>query len=200
MALVNEACYLEGIVPGEAILHSDNGSPIKGATMLSTLQRLGAVPSFSRPRGSDDNPYSEVQFRTLKYHPDYLDHAFPDLVRARAWVKQFARWYNTKHQHSSINFVTPHERHSGIDRDVLTSRDVVYNQAKRRRPNWWTRTTGNWTPVGAVTLHAFRPKQQTQPESITDSLKEDENRRATAAERGNIDPLERTIVDVTNTA
>ena len=70
-ALASEACYLEGVAPGDVVLHADNGAPMKGATMLATLHTLGVMASFSRPSVSDDNPFSEALFRTLKYRPQY---------------------------------------------------------------------------------------------------------------------------------
>ena len=75
------------------VLHSDNGGPMKGSTMLATLQRLGIVPSFSRPHVSDDNPYSEALFRTLKFRPEYPRGAFASLEAARQWVASFVAWY-----------------------------------------------------------------------------------------------------------
>src|SRR3546814_14877404 len=84
--------------------------------MLATLQKLGVVPSFSRPSVSDDNPYSEALFRTLKYTPAYPRKRFADIDQARAWVQGFVAWYNTEHRHSGIQFVTPAQRHAGADR------------------------------------------------------------------------------------
>ena len=78
-------------------LHSDNGAPMKGATLLATLERFGVAPSFSRPSVSDDNPYSESLFKTLKYRPSYPDSAFGGLDEARQWVGRFVQWYNTEH-------------------------------------------------------------------------------------------------------
>ncbi|MGZ8497138.1 MAG: integrase core domain-containing protein [Candidatus Binatia bacterium] len=80
-------------------LHADNGTPVKGATLLATLERLGIAPSFSRPRVSDDNPYSESLFKTLKYRPSYPETAFSGIEQAREWVSRFAKWYNTEHLH-----------------------------------------------------------------------------------------------------
>jgi transposase InsO family protein len=74
---------------------------MKGATMLATLQSLGVVASFSRPRVSDDNPFSESLFRTLKYRPEYPENAFSSLEEARVWVRDFVTWYNTEHSGSS---------------------------------------------------------------------------------------------------
>lgn len=160
-ALATEACYLEGITRETVlVLHADNGGPMKGASMLATLQSLGVVPSFSRPRVSDDNPFPEALFRTLKYRPDYPEQAFADLDEARAWVEQFVRWYNHEHQHSGIRFLTPHQRHSGQDLEILRHRHAVYQAARRRHPGRWSRTTRNWTPIGAVELISYRPKTE----------------------------------------
>ncbi|VAW51319.1 Mobile element protein [hydrothermal vent metagenome] len=105
--LMTDICQRESVKPNQVILHSDNGSPMKGATMQATLQALGVVPSFSRLSVSNDNPYSESLFRTLKYRPEYPENAFGDLSAARIWVKGFVGWYNDEHLHSSIKFITP---------------------------------------------------------------------------------------------
>lgn len=84
--LMRDICQSEGISAQQVTLHSDNGSPMKGATMLATLQQLGIAASFSRPAVSNDNPYSESLFKTLKYRPDYPLKAFKDLTCARQWV------------------------------------------------------------------------------------------------------------------
>ncbi len=83
--------------------------------MLATLQRLGVMPSFSRPSVSDDNPYSEALFKTLKYHPGFPDKPFKNLEEARKWVFGFEHWYNETHRHSALRFVTPGQRHRGED-------------------------------------------------------------------------------------
>ncbi len=109
-AEVFRKAYLrEGIAGDALVLHSDNGSPMKGATMLATLQRLGVMPSFSRPSVSDDNPYSEALFKTLKYHPGFPDKPFENLAEFRQWVAGFDHWYNELHLHSALRFVTPNQ-------------------------------------------------------------------------------------------
>ena len=133
--------------------HSDNGAPMKGNTLLATLQALGIVPSFSRPRVSDDNPFSEALFRTLKYRPAFPDGPFASLEAARAWVESFVAWYNTRHRHSGIRFVTPDERHFGREAEVLARRHELYQRARQRHPERWARTTRNWTPAGPVRLN-----------------------------------------------
>jgi putative transposase len=122
-------------------------------TMLATLQWLGIVPSFSRPHVCDDNPYSEALFRTLKQAPSYPSRPFPDLLAAQRWVADFVSWYNGAHHHSAIRYVTPDEGHFGRDQAVLARRHELYERAKRRRPERWSRGTRNWMPVGSVVLN-----------------------------------------------
>jgi transposase InsO family protein len=135
------------------VLHSDNGSPMKGATMLATLQRLGVVPSFSRPSVSDDNPYVESLFRTAKYCPHFPLRRFDSVDDARAWVAAFVGWYNDEHQHSGIGFVAPSDRHAGRDLAILDARRVTYAQARRRHPERWAGATRSWTRPATVTLN-----------------------------------------------
>lgn len=151
--LVEAVCAELGLTPEDLVLHADNGGPMKGSTMLATLQRLGIVPSFSRPHTSDDNPYSESLFRTLKYRPEYPSRPFASLEEARAWVAAFVRWYNTEHLHSSLRFVSPDDRHFGREDAVLAHRRRVYTAARRVHPERWSGATRNWDPVGAVTLN-----------------------------------------------
>jgi len=151
--LIRKACLAEGINERGLVLHSDNGSPMKGATMLATLQRLGVVPSFSRPSVSNDNPYSESLFGTMKYTPAFPSKPFESLDAAREWVYRFVHWYNEEHHHSGIQFVTPVQRHSGMERLILTKRVAVYQAAKQRNPERWSRETRNWEPVGEVWLN-----------------------------------------------
>jgi transposase InsO family protein len=126
---------------------------MRGATMISTLQWLGVVPSFSRPHVSNDNPYSEALFRTLKYTPAYPKLPFASLEQARSWVARFVVWYNGTHRHSGIRYVTPDERHSGREREILARRHAVYVRARSKRPERWSGNTRNWTPIGTVVLN-----------------------------------------------
>ena len=135
------------------VLHADNGGPMKGSTMLAKLHSLGVLASFSRPRVSDDNPYAEALFRTLKYRPGYPRKPFASLEAARAWVAGFVAWYNGEHLHSALRYVTPNERHEGRDVVILAQRHDVYQAACARTPSRWTRHTRNWTPVGPVALN-----------------------------------------------
>jgi transposase InsO family protein len=151
--LMMRACAREGVCPDQLALHSDNGGPMKGATILATLQALGIVTSFSRPSVSDDNPFSEALFRTVKYRPEYPSGPFASLEVAHAWVTWFVRWYNTEHQHSAVCFVTPEERHSGRDVAILETRHAVYEAARARHPERWSGKTRNWSRVEIVTLN-----------------------------------------------
>lgn len=143
----------ENVVSGQLVLHADNGGPMKGSTMLTTLQRLGVVASFSRPRVSDDNAYSESLFRTLKYRPEYPQGAFSSVQHAMQWVEGFVRWYNEEHKHSAIRYVTPAQRHAGQDGALLARRHELYEQARQRHPQRWSGTTRNWSPITEVHLN-----------------------------------------------
>lgn len=158
-ALIRATCAAENVDPNGLVLHSDNGGPMKGSTMLATLQHLGIVPSFSRPSVSDDNPFIESLFRTLKYRPEYPHKPFDTIEEARAWVTAFVAWYNAEHRHSGIRFVTPDERHHGRENDVLANRVAVYERARRTHPNRWSRGTRNWTPAPAVFLNPKRDQE-----------------------------------------
>jgi len=151
--LIRKTCLKEKVAGSPLILHSDNGSPMKGATMLVTLQKLGVMPSFSRPSVSNDNAYSEALFKTLKYHPGYPDSAFDDMDKARQWVLKFAHWYNEIHHHSAIKFVTPGQRHRGEDIGILQRRDALYCRAKNRHPERWSGITRDWAQLQVVSLN-----------------------------------------------
>lgn len=151
--LVDAACAREGVVRDQLSLHADNGGAMKGKTMIVKLEQLGVLPSFSRPRVSDDNPFPEALFRTLKYRPGYPDEPFALVDDARRWVAVFVGWYNDEHQHSGIRFVTPSQRHAGHDAAILAHRAEVYRAARHRHPNRWRGSTRNWSPITTVRLN-----------------------------------------------
>jgi len=151
--LLRETCAADNIDSQHLVLHSDNGGPMRGATMLATMEKLGVVPSFSRPRVSDDNPYSEALFRTLKYMPEFPSAPFETIDAARAWVARFVHWYNFVHRHSAIRFVSPDDRHQGRDAEILRRRKATYEAARRKNPTRWTGETRNCNPIGTVTLN-----------------------------------------------
>jgi putative transposase len=152
--LFQQICSEMRIDPRGIVLHADNGGPMKGSTMVATLERLGVLPSFSRPSVSDDNAFSEALFRTLKYRPDFPYEPFADIDAATAWVRGFVTWYNGEHFHSGIRFVTPNDRHAGRDITILKRRHAVYQLARAQHPERWSRQTRDWTPIEEVRLNA----------------------------------------------
>lgn len=169
--LITQACLDERVSRDQLVLHSDNGVPMKGATMLATLEKLGVVPSFSRPSVSDDNPYSEALFRTVKYHPTFpmLDK-FETILDARQWSEKFTRWYNNEHLHSALKFITPQQRHSGADKAIRVNRDLVYQMAKAQYPERWSGRTRDWSLPDTVTLN---PNKKNRPNNIVASNEDD---------------------------
>ena len=144
------------------VLHSDNGSPMKGATMLAALYDLGITPSNSRPRVSNDNPYSESLFKTLKYRPNYQPKGFETIEEARAWCLQFVKWYRHDNHHSGIKFLTPAQRHSGKSEEILKNRHAVYEAAKAAHPERWNgRNTRNWDDITEVWLNPDKVCEET---------------------------------------
>lgn len=161
--VLRDLCQREGIQSKQLILHSDNGSPMKGATMLATLQQLGVMPSLSRPAVSNDNPYSESLFKTLKYRPKYPLKPFSHITDARYWVTELVEWYNNEHRHSAIRFVTPAQRHEGLDGNLLDQRKAVYETARARNPQRWSGTTRNWQRIQAVHLNPDQADDNHKP-------------------------------------
>lgn len=152
-ALLAQAYRETGASPGSLVVHMDNGGPMKGATLTATLQKLGVMTSYSRPSVSNDNPYSESLFRTLKYRPVYPSGAFESIEAARKWVAEFVRWYNTEHLHSAIRFVTPQDRHEGRDPKLLEKRKEIYIKARLRNPERWSGAIRSWNPIEVVKLN-----------------------------------------------
>lgn len=161
--LVAQICRDNDLDVRGLVLHSDNGAPMRSNTMIATLQWLGVVPSFSRPHVSNDNPYSEALFRTLKYGPTYPRLPFADISSAQRWVARFVNRYNSTHRHSAIRYVTPDERHFGHEHDILARRDQLWKRARRAQPERWSGKTRDWTPVGSVVLN---PEQATSSPAV----------------------------------
>lgn len=167
--LIERTARAESVAVDALTLHSDNGGPMKGSTMLATLQALGIAASFTRPRVSDDNPFSEALFRTLKYRPRYPRGRFDSLQHAREWVSDFVRWYNFEHRHSGIKFVRPIDRHTGRDLAVLAARKHAYEAAKARHPErWGSRPVRNWEQPQRVLVRA-RPDAEAKETTTTQS-------------------------------
>jgi transposase InsO family protein len=131
--LIAETARKQGIQAEQLTLHADNGSPMTGKPLSQLLVDLGIGKSHSRPHTSDDNPFSEAQFKTMKYRPDYPDR-FADMDEARQWVRIFFDWYNCQHYHSGLNLMTPVSVHYGEADAVQQQRQVVMTAAYEAYP------------------------------------------------------------------
>jgi putative transposase len=131
--LIRETCAKQHIPLGQLTLHADRGSAMTSKPLALLLADLGVVKSHSRPRVSNDNPYSEAQFKTMKYRPDYPDF-FGSLLEARAWAQCFFQWYNHEHKHSALRLLTPVVVHYGHAATILRQRHAVVQQAYVAHP------------------------------------------------------------------
>lgn len=156
--LLETACLRHGVERGRLTVHQDNGGPMLSLDYLAALSRWGR-PSYSRPGVSDDNPYSESQFRTLKYRPDFPER-FETLEAAVAWIESYVEWYHSVHRHSGIGFVTPLQRRSGADIAILEKRRLTYELARERHPSRWSRGTRKWDRPGEVTLNPRKRREK----------------------------------------
>lgn len=123
----------EGIDPDKLIVHADNGGPMRGRPLADLLESLGIDRSHSRPRVSNDNAFSESQFKTMKYRPTYPKH-FESEREARAWCRYFFAWYNNEHRHESLAMMTPADIHTGTYKHKLARRSATLNAAYEQHP------------------------------------------------------------------
>jgi len=151
--LIKKAVFKHKVFQEPLVLHSDNGSPMKAQDFQNLLVQLGVTKSYSRPRVSNDNPFSESLFKTLKYTKDFPLEGFGSIDEARTWVRNFVELYNTEFLHSGIKFVTPLQRHTGKDVEILAKRDEVYKEAKQKRPERWSTGTRDWSRIDQVALN-----------------------------------------------
>lgn len=154
--LIQQAILKAGCYAKPPALHSDNGSGMKALTMRKKLIELGITPTFSRPSVSNDNAFIESMFRTVKYCPQWPSGGFATLDDARTWVQKFMLWYNEKHQHSGIKFVTPAERYAGRDIEILARRKELYQAARQSNPGRWSGNIRDWTPIEMVELNPVK--------------------------------------------
>jgi putative transposase len=131
--LIEETCLNQGIQPGQLIIHADRGSSMRSNAVAHLLSDLGITKSHSRPHVSDDNPYSEAQFKTLKYCPAFPDR-FGSIQDSRCFCQEFFSWYNKDHYHSSIGLMTPEWVHYGMAEDVFGRRSTVLAKAYEKHP------------------------------------------------------------------
>jgi putative transposase len=136
--LIATAAANQHIQPEQLTLHADNGKPMKAKTLALLLSDLGIEKSHSRPYVSDDNPFSEAQFKTVKYHPTYPDR-FGCVQDARAWARPFFDWYNYDHYHSALNLLTPAVVHSGQAEAVRLQRQAILAAAYTQFPQRFVR-------------------------------------------------------------
>lgn len=131
--LIAETTRKQGIVAQQLTLHADNGSPMKGKPLTQLLIDLDVNRTHSRPHTSDDNPFSEAQFKTMKYHPDYPDR-FASIESARVWAREFFHWYNHHHYHTGLNLLTPASVHYGECHQIRQARQSVMIAAYQSHP------------------------------------------------------------------
>ena len=131
--LIEETCLKQGIDFNQLTIHSDRGPAMKAKTMAQLLANLGITKSFSRPHVSNDNPFSESHFKTLKYRPTFPKR-FGSLEDAKSFCQEFFTWYNQEHRHTGIALLPPEVVHYGFASDVITRRNQVLLEAYRRYP------------------------------------------------------------------
>ena len=136
--LIEETCHKQGVQPQLLTLHSDRGAPMTSKCTAQLLADLGVTRSLSRPQVSDDNPFSEAQFKTLKYHPGFPGR-FHDIEAAIAFCRSFFPWYNVEHRHGGIAMLTPDDVHHGRARDVLAQRERILEAAWANHPERFVR-------------------------------------------------------------
>jgi putative transposase len=131
--LVGQTCVKQGIQPEQLTLHADRGSPMIAKSLALLLADLGVTKNHSRPQVSDDNPYSESQFKTMKYRPDYPER-FGSMLAARSWARSFFGWYNQEHHHSALGLMTPADVHLGRAAQIRQQRQQVLQLAYEQHP------------------------------------------------------------------
>jgi putative transposase len=157
--LIQQTCVKQNIPPGQLTIHADNGSAMIAKSVAQLLIDLGVVKSHSRPHVSDDNPYSEAQFKTMKYRPDYPVR-FGCLADARAWAQAFFTWYNQAHHHTGIGLLTPAVVHAGQAPAVLQQRSETLQAAYAAHPERFVKGQPTPEPLPpAVWINPPRPAE-----------------------------------------
>ena len=174
--LIAEACARQNIPPEQLTIHADRGSPMLAKPVALLLADLGVTKSHSRPHVSNDNPFSEAQFKTMKYRPDYPDR-FGSPADARAWAREFFPWYNDEHYHTALGLLTPAAVHAGRAAAVIAARQQVLQQAYADHPDRFVKglpthprlPTAVWINPPRTTALALSPAPET-PGVDTDDL------------------------------
>jgi putative transposase len=144
--LIEETCRRQNIQPGQLTLHADRGSSMRSKPVALLLADLGVTKTHSRPHVSDDNPYSEAQFKTLKYRPEFPER-FGAVEDARGFCGTFFPWYNVEHHHSGLGLLTPHQVHYGLADDIRQRRSIVLAAAHQAHPERFVRGVPSPTPL-----------------------------------------------------
>jgi putative transposase len=162
--LIEETVAKQGIGPGRLTIHADRGPSMTSRPVALLLADLGLTKSHSRPQVSDDNPYSESQFKTLKYMPEFPER-FGSIEDSRSFLQRFFRWYNTEHHHSGIGLLTPEVVHFGRQEEVIAKRREVLRAAYQARPERFVRKVPE-PPPAPVAAWINAPKHQVKEENI----------------------------------
>jgi putative transposase len=144
--LIQQTCLKYGVQPQVLTLHSDRGAPMTSQCTAQLLADLGVTRSLSRPQVSDDNPFSEAQFKTLKYHPSFPGR-FDDQGHATTFCRSFFPWYNTEHRHGGISMLTPEQVHFGLAEEVIARRQAVLHEAWAARPERFVSGSPTTQPI-----------------------------------------------------
>ena len=160
--LIQQSCLKHGVQPRVLTLHSDRGAPMTSQCTAQLLADLGVTRSLSRPQVSDDNPFSEAQFKTLKYHPSFPGR-FGDQGQAKTFCRSFFRWYNAEHRHGGISMLTPEQVHFGNADQVIAGRKSVLREAWAAHPERFVRGVPKPKPLPeAVFINPPIPSLTTQ--------------------------------------
>ncbi len=160
-ALIEETCAKHDIDRDRLTLHSDRGSPMRAKTTAELLVDLGVAASYSRPRVSNDNPFSEAQFKTLKYRPEFPER-FDGIEHARTHLRRFFAWYNDEHRHSGIGFMTPATVHFGRSAAIDEQRRHVLQAAYAAHPERFKGRLPTSPPLPEVVGINLPPPQPTE--------------------------------------
>lgn len=136
--LIEESCVKQSIGSGQLVIHSDRGPSMRSKPVALLLADLGVTKSHSRPHVSNDNPFSESQFKTMKYRPEFPER-FGSLEDARTFCRDFFSWYNTQHYHSGIGLLTPEQVHDGLAQQIVKERQEILEKAYDKNPDRFKR-------------------------------------------------------------
>jgi putative transposase len=169
--LIEETCEKQGILPGQLTMHADRGPSMRSKTVGDLLIDLGVTKTHSRPYTSTDNPYSEAQFKTLKYRPEFPTR-FGSIEDARDFCQVFFNWYNTEHRHSGIGYLTPEIVHYGYAEKIIEARQNVLNNAFELHPERFVKKAPEPPPLpDAVWINKPKQMEITNPQMTLEVVK-----------------------------